>query len=328
MMNGRMDTIRSMGIVVSLMIGMLASQTPDWVNGNLLGFTAVPAAGGFIFSTTYDAGMADSFWDIHGDEEAFRTFIFLNSGLPTDPEFKIGRLFSEIKYGITKEFGLDMRLPYTLFQDMEFNVEADVDLNDMEGISGIGDLDVGLYYLIKIDADNSLLIQTGTRLATGSGPEEVETDAISGQDLEFPTGTGCSAFYGAVSGDMNMEPVRISYYAAYRSFLETTLEYENEDIDTKPGTEFQIGSQIYVPAGNNTGFGLNLNFLSAEKYQIHGDKIRNSNFDVFTIEPELGYRLALGQYDVILKGSLYDTRSGKNTYRTTGVRLGFDLLMN
>ena len=59
-------------------------------------------------------------------------------------------------------------------------------------------------------------------------------------------------------------------------------------------------------------FAMGINYLSAGEYEYNGETIDNSDYNLFTMIPSVGYQMALGSTKVNIMGSYPLSVSGKN----------------
>ncbi len=162
----------------TLLIGQSVS---DYLVLPITGKSYLPGKNNFSIDMSFKLGQFSEQFDYSGDRES----ILALSGV-TDLSFSQLDLLTTLAYGFSNKSGLRVLLPYRMNSSLDYTVSAMGFENDVSipGITGLGDVKVGLWHLYKQDQRESSFIYTWFTLPTGKSESDLNDEEHS------PTGDG------------------------------------------------------------------------------------------------------------------------------------------
>ena len=287
-------------------------QTSLWFKGPILGYTYIPNANNLAIGIGYLNGNTTSFFNADKKEEHFSDIYLDYAASPVESFKMIG---VNILYSINNNISINSYIPIIIDQSWEWNPASEYEnwfeenQPDQFGESGLGDISVGLSYLLDFK-DYRIDFGSYYKFATGSSPDEKPDNSWSS------TGSGQTDLGFGLHGDFKLSSsIFVSGFGDYKIRNEAMYNYDGIKFDRKWGNKHSYGCRLTLGLIPNLAIAIQLSTLSSEDYSIDGEQIKDSAYDYIRFKPSIGYQLKTSGKTVNIQLKYSNIISGKNVSR-------------
>ena len=182
------------------------------------------------------------------------------------------------------------------------------------GQTGIGDIAIGGWYQISNNQNIQTLAAASYTLSTGTSPDDI------GESNYSSTGRGHTSINFGINTDYYKAPYILLSAKGYY-IINQKGEFSSDGISSEKKHANLIGckGRVSILAYPELSLAMAIEYLSAGTSKLNGETIENSDINLFTLAPLVGYQIIIGSTRVNLIGSFpLISISGKNYGKLSG----------
>ena len=290
-------------------------QNSLWFKGPILGYTCIPDANNFAVSIDYQNGNSTSYFNRDKKEEHFSDVYYLDNAASPVESFSV--IYVSILYSINNNISIQSYFPFIVDQSWEWNPTSnyenwfDENEPDKYGESGLGDISVGMSYLLDFN-DYRIDFSSYYKFATGSSFDEKPDNSYNG------TGSGQTDIGFELISDIKFSSsMFFSGFGSYEINNEGTYNYlsSNEKYKRKFGNKHSYGCRLTFALIPNLAIAIQLTRLSAGNNFFDGEEMEDSFYNYIKFKPIIGYQFRTNGKIININCEYSDKISGENTRR-------------
>ena len=290
------------------------------IQSPMRGWAAKPGKEHVFISLYYQQLCTSSAFSSSSDKLSLKDYIGISN---VDPAIKKNVAYADISLGLTPTFGVQVIVPFVSGYRLSDNSDAGFAKADINGDSGFGDVDLGVWFNPKPFQNMRFVFSGLYHITSGTSPYEVSTaDGIFGSNQPLSTGLGYSYLSFSAKSDVHLiGGLSASFSLGYqynRYFIQNGYEPTS-----KMGDIFSAAARVHYTK-SFLSFSLTTQYAGSFDDIESGYSRRDTGQSLLSMLPQLGISAPRIPFLQVIHFGFVTPLAGKNIIFPDYVFVGVD----